>query len=300
VEQLRVSQSGAAQSEVHLDEGGLIAVHQLRMDNASTGLFAFNGGCLQATKEDRAFYEGAAASWTNVAFTVGEKGAGFDLSNGINLWWGKPLTSGAATDGGLFKKGSGILVLTSANAYNGPTVIESGRIQARVDNAIPAGTTLRLGGGADTRFTASTYDSENPRRDTAQTIARVEGSGELDDMGASSVTGAIAPSVDGIINFMTTCALSGDYEVSVNATTNSLLVLKGANQDISGLQVKVMNPAALNSDADRDTYKILDAPNGYEGHFRLADDFLGNKWNVRYESGAAYLSPVRAFVIIMR
>jgi hypothetical protein len=99
---------------------------------------------------------------------------------------------------------------------------------------------------------------------------------------------------------MTPCNLSGDYEVTVGATTNSLLVLKEANQDISGLRVKVMNPAALNSDADRDTYKILDAPKGYDGHFRLADDFLGNKWNVRYESGAAYLSPVRAFVIMVK
>ncbi|MBP5542669.1 MAG: RNA polymerase sigma factor [Kiritimatiellae bacterium] len=300
VEQLRVSQSGADQSEVHLDEGGRIAVYQLRMDNASAGLFAFNGGCLQALRETRAFYAGASASWANVSFTVGEKGAGFDLSNGVNLWWGKTLTSGAAMDGGLFKKGSGILVLVSTNAYNGPTVLESGRIQARVDHAIPDGTTLRFSGGTGTRFIANTNDSESPRRDTVQAIGRIEGSGELDDMTASSVTGAIAPAADGIITFMTPCNLSGDYEVTVGATTNSLLVLKEANQDISGLRVKVMNPAALNSDADRDTYKILDAPKGYDGHFRLADDFLGNKWNVRYESGAAYLSPVRAFVIMVK
>ncbi|MCR5752380.1 MAG: hypothetical protein K6G91_10480, partial [Kiritimatiellae bacterium] len=65
-DRLRVSQSGSAQSEVHLDEGGLIAVYQLRMDNASTGLFAFNGGSLQAIKETRAFYEGSAANWANV------------------------------------------------------------------------------------------------------------------------------------------------------------------------------------------------------------------------------------------
>ena len=300
VEQLRVSQSGAAQSEVHLDEGGLIAVHQLRMDNASTGLFAFNGGSLQATKENRAFYAGAAANWANVSFTVGEKGAGFDLSNGINLWWGKPLASGAATDGGLFKKGSGILVLTSANAYNGPTVIESGRIQARADNAVPAGTTLRLGGGTDTRFTASTYDSENPRRDTVQTIGRVEGSGGLDDMDSSSVMGAIAPSVNGILTFMTSCNLSGDYEVSVNSVTNSLLVLNGTNQDISGLSVKIMGASALDRDAPRDAYKILDAPNGYTGKFSLATGFPSDKWYVRYAPNAAYLSSVKAFMVIVR
>ena len=303
VEQLRVSQSGSAQSEVHLNDGGLIAVHQLRMDNASTGLFAFNGGCLQATKENRAFYAGAAASWANVAFTVGEKGAGFDLSNGTNLWWGKPLTSGMAegeTDGGLFKRGSGILVLLSANAYNGPTVIESGRIQARADNAIPAGTTLRLGGGADTRFSANTYDSETTRRSTVQTLSRVEGSGDLDYMSESSVTGAIAPSVDGILTFTTVCSLSGDYEVSVNATTNSLLVLKGANHDISGLAVKVMNPEALDMDAARGRYKILDAPNGFTGEFALAADFPKDQWYVRHAAAAAYLEPIRAFVMVVR
>lgn len=298
VEQLRVSQSGAAQSEVHLDEGGLISVYQLRMDNASAGLFAFNGGCLQATKESRAFYAGSAANWANVSFTVGEKGAGFDLSNGVNLWWGKPLASGAASDGGLFKKGSGILVITSANAYNGPTVIESGRIQARVDNAIPAGTTLRLGGDG-TRFTASTYDSENPRRDTVQTISRVEGSGELDDMGASSVTGAIAPSADGMITFMTTCSLSGDYEVSVNAEGDGCSCLKVAEgQDISGLILKVVNASALDKNAPRGTYKILDAPNGYVGRFGSGE--VPSGWHLRYTVDAAYFACDMGMSVIIR
>ena len=299
VNQLRVSQSGEAQSEVHLDEGGLISVYQLRMDNASAGLFAFNGGCLQATKESRAFYAGAAANWANVSFTVGEKGAGFDLSNGVNLWWGKSLASGAVADGGLFKKGSGILVLTAANAYNGPTVIESGRTQARVDNAIPIGTTLRLGGGADTRFTASTYDSENPRRDTVQTISRVEGIGELDDMGASSVTGAIAPSADGTITFLTTSSLSGDYEVSVNAEGDGCSCLKVAEgQDISGLVLKVVNASALDEDAPRDTYKILDAPKGYVGRFGAGEVPAG--WRLRYTADAVYLIRNMGMAIIIR
>ena len=296
VNQLRVSQSGASQSEVHLDEGGLIAVYQLRMDNASTGLFAFNGGCLQATKASSTFYAGAAASWENVAFIVGEKGAGFDLSNGVNLWWGKPLVSGAAADGGLFKRGAGILVLTSANAYNGPTVIESGRVQARVDHAIPDGTTLRLG-GEGARFTASTYESENPRRDTVHTVARVEGSGELDNMVASSVTGAVAPSEDGILTFMTTCSLSGDYEVTVGENGCSCLKV-AAGQDISGLKVKVMNAAALDKDADRNAYKILDAAAGYEGRFDVSE--LPGEWGVRYASDGAYIRYNKGLSVILR
>ena len=302
VETLRVSQSGANPSEVHLDEGGLIAVYQLRMDNASSGLFAFNGGCLQALRETRAFYAGASASWANVAFTVGEKGAGFDLSNGVNLWWGKPLQSGVGageTDGGLFKRGSGILVLLSANAYNGPTVLESGRIQARADHALPDGTTLRLGGGADTRLTASTYDSESPRRPTVQTLGRVEGSGELDDMTAASVTGAVAPAADGTITFMTTCTLSGDYEVTADANGCSCLKV-AAGQDISGLSVKLMNIQAFDREAPRNTYKILDAPDGYSGHFALAPGFPADKWSVLQTADAAYLSSRTAFVIVVK
>ncbi len=296
VNQLRVSQSGSNQSEVHLDEGGLIAVHQLRMDNASTGIFAFNGGCLQATKENRAFYAGAAANWANVSFTVGEKGAGFDLSNGVNLWWGKPLQIGVGegeTDGGLFKKGSGILVLISANSYNGPTVLESGRIQARADHAIPDGTTLRLGGGEDTRLTASTYDSENPRRPTVLSIARVEGSGELDGMTASSV-GGVAPSADGTITFMTTCSLSGDYEVTIGAEGADCSCLKvAAGQDISGLKVKVMNPETL----DRETsYKILDS--GYDKKFD--ESALPAGWGLKYAADGVYLRFNKGLMLIIR
>ena len=295
VEQLRISQSGSSPSEVHLDEGGLMAVYQLRMDNASTGLFAFNGGCLQATKENRAFYAGSAASWENVTFTVGEKGAGFDLSNGVNLWWGKPLTSGAESDGGLFKKGSGILVLLSVNNYNGPTVIESGRIQARVDHAIPDGTVLRLVGGEGTRLTASCYDSESVRRDTVQMIGRVEGSGELDDMGASSV-GGVAPSADGTIDFQTTCALSGDYEVTIGDDDAHCSCLKvAAGQDISGLKVKIMNAESL----DRNVrYKILDAPNGYAGTFAGAS--LPDAWVLKYGADGVYLGRQKGLAIILR
>ncbi|MBQ8125751.1 MAG: hypothetical protein IJ173_07680 [Kiritimatiellae bacterium] len=298
VEQLRISQSGSSPSEVHLDEGGLMAVHQLRMDNASTGLFAFNGGCLQAIKENenRAFYAGAAANWENVTFTVGEKGAGFDLSNGVNLWWGKPLTSGAESDGGLFKKGSGILVLLSVNNYNGPTVIESGRIQARVDHAIPDGTVLRLVGGEGTRLTASCYDSETVRRDTVQMIGRVEGSGELDDMGASSV-GGVAPTVGGTINFMTTCSLSGDYEVTIGEEGACSLLKVAAGQDISGLKVKIMNAEAL----DRETkYTILDAASGYVGKFDESTSTLPDGWGVKYTADGACLRYNKGLVIILR
>nr|MCR5752002.1 hypothetical protein [Kiritimatiellia bacterium] len=213
--------------------------------------------------------------------------AGFDLSNGVNLWWNKVLVSAAASDGGLFKKGSGVLVISSANAYNGPTDLRSGRIQARVDNALPAGSVLRLGGGADTRFVACTYDSETPQRETVQRLSRVEGSGELDYMSASSVNGAVAPSADGTITFMTACSISGDYEVTVGESGCGLLVLKGENQSIAGLKVKVTNATALDKKASRNAYKILEAPKGFTGRFD--EGSLPKDWNLRYVGNSVYL-----------
>jgi hypothetical protein len=164
-----------------------------------------------------------------------------------------------------------------------------------VDNALPAGSVLRLGGGADTRFVACTYDSETPQRETVQRLARVEGSGELDYMTASSVTGAVAPSADGTLTFMTSVSLSGDYEVTVRESGCGLLVLKGENQSVAGLKVKVANAAALDKKASRNTYKILEAPNGFTGKFD--ESALPKDWDLRYARDGVYLHHNKGTVI---
>ena len=293
---LRLSQSGTAKaSEINLNKGGVIRASTLRMDTSSKAVFAFNGGAFQSTSggDGRNLFTSDAARWANVAFTVGEKGAVLDASNGVNIWWDRPLASGAESDGGLRKLGSGILILRAASTYNGPTVLESGRIQARVDHAIPSGTTLRLGGGDDCKFTAYTYDSENPQRDTVQTIARVEGSGALDNMARSSV-GGVAPSAGGTIEFQTTCALSGDYEVSADSNGCSCLKV-AAGQDISGLAVKVLNAEALDKDV---AYKILDAAKGYAGKFGAS--VLPEGWTLKYEDDGVSLKHSKGMLIILR
>lgn len=297
---LRISQSGTSKaSEINLGEGGVIRASMLRMDNNSKAVFAFDGGAFQSTSsgDGRNLFTTTASRWANVTFTVGGKGAVLDASNGVNIWWDRPLVSGAASDGGLRKFGGGILVLRAASTYNGPTVLESGRVQARVDHAIPDGTTLRLGGGADCKFTASTYDSETPQRATVQDLGRVEGSGTLDDMTASSVTGAIAPDAGGTLEFLTLCALSGDYEVAAGANGCSCLKV-AAGQDISGLAVKLVNPEALDTEADRDAYKILDAPNGYAGKFDAAA--MPEMWHLRYAADGVYLCANKPFMMIVR
>ncbi len=277
-------------------------VSKLRMDNASKAVFAFNGGAFQSTRssgDGRELFTANAARWANVSFTVGEKGAVFDASNGVNIWWDCPLASAVAPDGGIRKFGSGILIFKSANAYNGPTLLESGHIQARADNVLPVGSTLRLG-GADVRFTANTYESESPARHTVQSIGRVEGRGALDGMTASSVTGAIAPAAGGTIEFMTTCSLSGDYEVSADANGCSCLKV-AAGQNVAGLALRLMDAAALDKDADSGTYKILDAPNGFTGVFAKAADWPA-AWGVKYaaDGKSASLRYLRGTKIVFR
>ncbi len=296
---LRVSQAGG--SEIHLDEGGTIRAAHLKMDATARGLFAFDGGTFQsrASGDGRDLFSGSAANWANVTFSVGAKGANFDTSNGQNIWWDYPLTSGAATDGGVTKTGSALLIFRTANNYNGPTAVEAGGVQARADNAIPVGSTLRLGGGTAT-FDAHTYETESPQRETSQSIGRVEGSGVLYHMAESHVTGAVAPSVGGSLTFAEFCDFQCDYEIRGNDTGCGSLVLRGAGQDISGITLQAGDMAAMDMHAPRGTYPILSAPNGYTGRFSVGAGFPSDKWDVRYSPNAALLVPVNAFVLVVR
>lgn len=116
-------------------------------------------------------------------------------------------------------------------------------------------------------------------------------------MTASFVTGAIAPDADGTIEFQTLCALSGDYEVTADANGCSCLKV-AAGQDVSGLAVTLSNPEALDTDAGRDAYKILDAPSGYAGKFDTSA--LPERWRLRHTSNAVYLSSMLPFVMLLR
>jgi len=112
-------------------------------------------------------------------------------------------------------------------------------------------------------------------------------------MTASSV-GGIAPSVGGTIEFQTTCALSGDLEITIGEGVASALKV-AAGQDISGLAVKVLKPALLDKET---SYKILDAASGYVGKFDESTLPVG--WGVKYTADGACLRYNKGLVIILR
>ena len=301
---LRISQSGSEHgSEILIGKSGVVRASKLRMDNASKGVVTFDGGTFQstrtATEDGRNLFTDNAARWANVTFEVGEGGAVFDASNGINIWWGRPLASATDHDGGIRKFGSGNLILCAASTYNGPTVVESGYLNARADYAVPAGSALRLGGGdSQAIFDAYVYEG-SPARPSTNRLSRVEGAGVLINCGATTVSGSVAPDAGGMLDFRNVCALSGTYEISGDASGCGCLKV-AADQDISGLSLAPGDMAGMNTSADRTTYRILHAPGGYLGEFSLAADFPRDKWNVRASGTAVYLVPVKAFVVILR
>jgi autotransporter-associated beta strand protein len=116
---LRLGVNGTGNGTVHLNGGTINAAQVVQGAGASS--FNFNGGTLRPVVASADFV-GA-----TVATNVLEGGAIID-TNGVNVTINASLSSGAASDGGLRKRGAGTLTLTATNAYTGPTVIEAGTL----------------------------------------------------------------------------------------------------------------------------------------------------------------------------
>ena len=296
LDKLRISQSGSAQSEIHLNEGGILRANSIYIQEseAQKVLFRFNGGAVQARNASIAFITNPTTSrYGKARFAVGEKGAVFDTRNGQALSWSRPLVSDAEVDGGVRKFGTGTLIFTTTNAYNGATSIESGTLQVRKDNGIPSGTTLRLSGNGV--LDCHTGDSETIARSTTNYLARVEGSGSITHSENLHVSEAIAPSAGGTIRFANVCDLSGDYEIRGDGAQCGCIRFASAGQNISGLRLTIADVDALDRDVH---YTILDAPNGYFGKFD--GSALPSGWKVKYKADGAELRYSKGLAIIFR
>lgn len=293
---LRLSQSGAAASEIILEEGGLLRAGTLYMDQAGNSCdFRFNGGAIQSIGGGNPFLKNTGdAYWTGVRFLVGEKGAVFNTCNGQNIWWSRPLVSGAAADGGVRKFGSGVLVFTATNAWNGALAVESGNVQVRVKDGIPPGTSIRLSAGSKIDFSGNGVGGQH----VENWVGRLEGEGTLANSSNLHVTNSIAPGVGGSLVFDYPCYLEGDYEVAGDRTQCGRIVLNGANTDISGLKVKLVDEKAFDAGATPDQYVILSAPNKFAGEFDESDMPRGCR--VKYTETSAYLSFSQPFIMVIR
>jgi autotransporter-associated beta strand protein len=105
---------------VNLNGGSLSVNRILHNGNAAaTSIFNFNGGTLKARASDGGFMGGLDRA--NI-----RNGGAFIDTNGFNITIGQALEHSDiggdnAIDGGLTKRGAGILTLTGTNTYTGPT-----------------------------------------------------------------------------------------------------------------------------------------------------------------------------------
>jgi autotransporter-associated beta strand protein len=110
--------------------GGVLTIGQVMASSSvGTRTLNFNGGILKPTATTTNFI--ALGTGTAVA-NVRNSGAIID-SNGYDITIAQPLlhsnvSGDAATDGGLKKQGLGTLTLSGANAYNGATTVNSGKL----------------------------------------------------------------------------------------------------------------------------------------------------------------------------
>ena len=305
---LRLGQKARFNNVINLGRNGIIRSGGMKIgvNNSQDVAFNFDGGRVQSDVSNDGsgtlFNSPTDANWDGVKFYVLGGGAVLDSSSGKHVWWARPLISGTEHDGGLTcRLGSNKDVVMHGAAictYNGPTrTVGRGNLQVRVANALPASTTLQIGPNTGVGFNSNWTSKDN---DVAQTVACVEGCGTVTFNTKLVVTSGISPVFDGnygTLTFNYACSLSGDYVISCDATGCGCVKV-AAGQDISNLVLKLANPSALDKDADRTAYKILDAPYGFTGKFTTSADWPSD-WYVRYASDgkSAYLCRRKGFVI---
>lgn len=109
----------------------------------------FDGGTFRPFKTDTILCPATKAK-------VAAGGAVFDVAEGLTATISGSLAHDAdltAADGGLVKRGAGVLSLTGANAYTGPTVVEAGTLKVAADT-LPSDSVVVAKGGV---VTAANY-----------------------------------------------------------------------------------------------------------------------------------------------
>ncbi len=142
VNTFRVSQTQglASQNAINVNTGGVIRLNYFAIDTSVNpkGMVNFNGGTLVAKIDYADFLGTGAAQWlSGISARILEGGAVID-TGGKAISIKQPLNSGAASDGGLTKKGAGSLSLLSTNSFNGSTRLYGGTLNINRDQSLGA------------------------------------------------------------------------------------------------------------------------------------------------------------------
>ena len=123
--------------------GGTLTVPQITATAASggTSILNLNGGLLKAAKANTAWITGLNQ------INIGTGGAIID-DGGFAVTINGSLNSGASPDGGLTKQGNGTLTLANSTSfYNGPTIVNAGKLVIGATSSINGTSNITLNGG---------------------------------------------------------------------------------------------------------------------------------------------------------
>lgn len=201
----------AEQGGVYNLTGGTLRTFGIaeRSGSPAHSAFNFNGGTVQAIALNSSFFVGL--DEVNV-FT----GGAIVDTNGFDIGFSQPLTHmGNSTDGGLTKVGLGTLSLDSFNGYDGPTLVNAGRLKIGLIGGIASNVTINNSASLEVGGSVMGTILVGPN-------ALLTGNGFID--GDVTVNGSIAagPAV-------TTLSLTDDT-LKLNEGSNSTFELGGAFQ----------------------------------------------------------------------
>lgn len=299
---VRISQNTGNPSNtvVNVNTGGVLRLSSFYIDflNANQrGMVFLNGGTVEARTSDVNFFGTTEAltgtksdQWlTNIFVHVREGGAVFNTA-GRTISIKQPLYTGAAADGGLRKRGAGMLTLLNTNTYNGATVAEGGTLRFGRDNLLLPGNTAMASAGALLDVNGKT-----------QTLAVLGGGGTVTNLSALTVTDALAPGdagVCGTLRLEGMPALGGGCVLAVDVTeegaADRLHVVGDLN--LQALSLSVADTGLLNK---TNRYTVASCTGALTVPFASAGG-LPPRWIVRYDTTAKTAALVYDFGTLIK
>ena len=166
-----VGANAGSSGTFHLS-GGILQTQQVS-GGPGTSVFNFNGGTLQAQRNEANFLTGLNAARVQAGTMID--------SNGFNLSIATPLLHdtalGGTRDGGLVKSGAGTLTLTGANTFTGKTIVNAGTLTMGAGGSLTnsivevhAGGAFRLEGGSVTSGAAAFFQVGNSAGTASATL----------------------------------------------------------------------------------------------------------------------------------
>ena len=307
----RISQSWTDPAEVCLMTGGVMKIEGFIIDT-NTGKFPanldFDGGTIVAKATSSTFFGNSSTDYSKVHVRVMKGGATIDTGgNAVRIF--RPFEAGDDGAGGLTKKGDGCLILNAPCSYAGATYAEEGILRLGCPvGTLPSTTTLVLGTNGVCQMTCDhTGSSWISAITSTQTVARLEGCGNMDSCRNLTVTDAVSPGIGvggvGTLTLSHACALSGDFEFDMNETGGDSVKCNSGVLNISGLALKVNSPEEMKrlyyAPNCPKSHTLVSSTGGIAGTF-AACNLDSGKWRLSYTATSVTLHRVKGLCVSFR